>query len=110
MVPTLFIGKWTVKIMYSLRKGPRRHGQLRRGHHPTEQHLPLGPSSQQGTQGYCAISRIVGHMPGPAFASKFTSPLSELYADWPKVLVNSRRFARHMRLNARATTYPPLPI
>ncbi len=31
VVPTLFIGKWTVKIMYSLKKGPRRHGQLRRG-------------------------------------------------------------------------------
>jgi DNA-binding HxlR family transcriptional regulator len=31
MLPTLFIGKWTVKIMYSLKKGPCRHGQLRRG-------------------------------------------------------------------------------
>lgn len=31
VVPTLFIGKWTVKIMYSLRKRPQRHGQLRRG-------------------------------------------------------------------------------
>ena len=30
MVPTLFIGKWTVKIVYSLKQGPRRHGQLRR--------------------------------------------------------------------------------
>jgi DNA-binding HxlR family transcriptional regulator len=27
---TIFIGKWTVKIMDSLRKGSRRHGQLRR--------------------------------------------------------------------------------
>jgi len=27
----LFIGKWTVQIMDSLNKGPRRHGQLRRG-------------------------------------------------------------------------------
>ena len=31
MVPTLFIGKWTVKILYSLKKGPQRHGRLRRG-------------------------------------------------------------------------------
>ena len=31
VLPTLFIGKWTVKIMYSLKKGPQRHGQLRRG-------------------------------------------------------------------------------
>jgi DNA-binding HxlR family transcriptional regulator len=30
-MPTLFIGKWTVKIMYSLQAGPQRHGQLRRG-------------------------------------------------------------------------------
>lgn len=30
MVPTLFIGKWTVKIVYSLKKGPQRHGRLRR--------------------------------------------------------------------------------
>ena len=30
-VPTLFIGKWTVKIMYSLQARRQRHGQLRRG-------------------------------------------------------------------------------
>lgn len=29
-MPTIFIGKWTVKIMYSLKKSPQRHGQLRR--------------------------------------------------------------------------------
>jgi len=29
-LPTLFIGKWTVKIIYSLKKKPHRHGQLRR--------------------------------------------------------------------------------
>jgi DNA-binding HxlR family transcriptional regulator len=31
LVPTIFIGKWTVKVMYFLKKGPQRHGQLRRG-------------------------------------------------------------------------------
>jgi DNA-binding HxlR family transcriptional regulator len=31
VLPALFIGKWTVKIMYSLKKRPQRHGQLRRG-------------------------------------------------------------------------------
>ena len=31
LVPTIFIGKWTVKVMYLLKKGPRRHRQLRRG-------------------------------------------------------------------------------
>jgi DNA-binding HxlR family transcriptional regulator len=31
VMPTLFIGKWTVKIMYSLKERPQRHGQLRRG-------------------------------------------------------------------------------
>lgn len=30
MVSTIFIGKWTVKIMSSLQEGPHRHGQLRR--------------------------------------------------------------------------------
>ena len=30
LVPTIYIGKWTVKVMYFLKKGPRRHGQLRR--------------------------------------------------------------------------------
>src|ERR1700732_5207655 len=30
IVPTLFIGKWTVMIIYSLKKQPQRHGQLRR--------------------------------------------------------------------------------
>lgn len=29
--PTIFIGKWTVKVMYLLKKSPQRHGQLRRG-------------------------------------------------------------------------------
>jgi DNA-binding HxlR family transcriptional regulator len=29
-VPTLFIGKWTVKVIDLLREGPQRHGQLRR--------------------------------------------------------------------------------
>jgi len=29
-LPTLFIGKWTVKIIYSLKKKPYRHGALRR--------------------------------------------------------------------------------
>jgi len=28
--PTIFIGRWTVKIMYSLQEGPQRHGRLRR--------------------------------------------------------------------------------
>ena len=27
---TIFIGKWTVKILYSLKEKPYRHGQLRR--------------------------------------------------------------------------------
>jgi DNA-binding HxlR family transcriptional regulator len=30
IAPTLFIGKWTVMIIYSLKKQPQRHGQLRR--------------------------------------------------------------------------------
>ena len=30
-VPTIFVGKWTVKIMYTLKSGPQRHGQLRHG-------------------------------------------------------------------------------
>ena len=30
VLPTLFIGKWTVKIIYSLKKKPHRHGELRR--------------------------------------------------------------------------------
>ena len=30
-VPTIFVGKWTVKILYTLKSGPQRHGQLRRG-------------------------------------------------------------------------------
>jgi DNA-binding HxlR family transcriptional regulator len=30
MVVTIFIGKWTVKILSSLQEKPRRHGQLRR--------------------------------------------------------------------------------
>ncbi len=29
--PTIFVGKWTVKILYLLKKGPQRHGVLRRG-------------------------------------------------------------------------------
>src|SRR5215470_4611606 len=29
-VPTIFIGKWTVKILSSLQERPHRHGQLRR--------------------------------------------------------------------------------
>jgi DNA-binding HxlR family transcriptional regulator len=29
-LPTLFIGKWTVKIIYLLKKKPHRHGELRR--------------------------------------------------------------------------------
>jgi DNA-binding HxlR family transcriptional regulator len=28
--PTLFIGKWTVKVLYLLKERPHRHGQLRR--------------------------------------------------------------------------------
>jgi DNA-binding HxlR family transcriptional regulator len=30
IVSTIFIGKWTAKIMSSLREKPHRHGQLRR--------------------------------------------------------------------------------
>ena len=29
-VPSVFIGKWTVKIMYLLKERPHRHGELRR--------------------------------------------------------------------------------
>jgi DNA-binding HxlR family transcriptional regulator len=28
---TIFVGKWTVRIMFALTKGPRRPGRLRRG-------------------------------------------------------------------------------
>jgi len=28
MVPTIFIGKWTVMVMFSLKNGPQRHGKL----------------------------------------------------------------------------------
>lgn len=30
VVPSIFIGKWTVKIMYSLKQKPHRPGELRR--------------------------------------------------------------------------------
>jgi len=30
ITPTLFIGKWTVKILFALNDGPHRHGELRR--------------------------------------------------------------------------------
>ncbi len=30
MVPAIFIGRWTPKILFSLNKRPYRHGQLRR--------------------------------------------------------------------------------
>ena len=30
MVPTIFIGKWTVKILSSLQEKPHRHGELQR--------------------------------------------------------------------------------
>lgn len=30
VVPSIFIGKWTVKIMYALKQKPHRPGQLRR--------------------------------------------------------------------------------
>jgi DNA-binding HxlR family transcriptional regulator len=29
-VPPIFIGKWTPRILFSLKEGPYRHGQLRR--------------------------------------------------------------------------------
>jgi len=29
-MPTVFIGKWTVKILYLLKERPHRHGELRR--------------------------------------------------------------------------------
>jgi DNA-binding HxlR family transcriptional regulator len=30
MVPAIFIGRWTPKVLFSLNKRPYRHGQLRR--------------------------------------------------------------------------------
>jgi DNA-binding HxlR family transcriptional regulator len=30
VMPTVFIGKWTVKIMHLLKERPHRHGELRR--------------------------------------------------------------------------------
>ena len=30
MAPTIFIGKWTVEIIYMLKARPHRHGELRR--------------------------------------------------------------------------------
>lgn len=36
--PTLFVGKWTVRIIYLLQERPHRHGELRRR---------LGPVSQR---------------------------------------------------------------
>jgi DNA-binding HxlR family transcriptional regulator len=30
MAPPIFIGRWTPKILFSLKEGPHRHGQLRR--------------------------------------------------------------------------------
>ena len=30
MVPPIFIGRWTPKVLFSLKERPYRHGQLRR--------------------------------------------------------------------------------
>jgi DNA-binding HxlR family transcriptional regulator len=30
MVPAIFIGRWTTKVLFSLKEKPYRHGQLRR--------------------------------------------------------------------------------
>jgi DNA-binding HxlR family transcriptional regulator len=30
LIPTIFVGKWTVKVLFSLHERPYRHGQLRR--------------------------------------------------------------------------------
>jgi hypothetical protein len=30
MVPPIFIGRWTPKVLFSLKERPHRHGQLRR--------------------------------------------------------------------------------
>ena len=30
MVPAIFIGRWTPKVLFSLKEKPYRHGQLRR--------------------------------------------------------------------------------
>jgi DNA-binding HxlR family transcriptional regulator len=38
VTPTLFIGKWTIRVIFLLREGPQRHAQLRRR---------LGPISQR---------------------------------------------------------------
>ena len=35
VTPTLFIGKWTVRILVLLKERPYRHRQLRRGRHLT---------------------------------------------------------------------------
>ena len=30
ILPTLFIGKWTAKVIYAFKEKPHRHGELRR--------------------------------------------------------------------------------
>jgi len=39
MVPLIFIGRWTPKVLFSLKERPYRHGQLRRHIGSVSQHM-----------------------------------------------------------------------
>ena len=65
MVPPIFIGRWTPKVLFSLKEKPYRHGQLRRHIGVVSQHMltsrPLKnwlerANSLLSTASFCVVS------------------------------------------------------
>lgn len=61
-VPTVFIGKWTVKIMYLLKERAHRHGELRRSLRGISQRV-LTKTLRNLEAGGLITRRVTNHKP-----------------------------------------------
>ena len=70
MVPAIFIGRWTPKVLFSLKERPYRHGQLRRHIGIVSQHMltrtlrsleSTGLITRRGAEFTCRVQDV--HLP-----------------------------------------------
>jgi len=95
-LPTLFIGKWTVQIMYALKKRSHRHGELRRRLGRISQRMLTRTLRNLTSAGL--ISRRVTHV-RPVAVEYALTPLGRTFI----VPLNSIcRWARRHRLALKA--------
>ena len=101
MVPSIFIGRWTPKILFSLKRRPYRHGQLRRHLGSISQRMLTRTLRNLETAGLIA-RRVTG---SKAIAVEYS--LTQLGRTIIAPLAGMCRWAKRYSRDVTADVHPP---